>query len=83
MTRFACLLSLGLLSCQPAPSAEADIDAQGKPIIRLTAEEAAACARSGVCLLLTEQQFELARAAAYRAGHKAAQRERNQCGRDA
>lgn len=66
MTRFACLLSLGLLSCQPAPSAEADIDAQGKPIIRLT-----------------EQQFELARAAAYRAGYQAAQRERNQCGRDA
>ena len=74
-------ICVALAQCQPVPAAEPDI-VDGKPIIRLTVEEARACMADGVCLLLTRAQLAALQAEAYRAALVEAQRSAKQCGRD-
>ena len=79
---------VALAYCQPAPSIAAEPDIiDGKPIIRLSADEARACMADGVCLLLTRAQYEAAVRDAVEAGERAERRRAvdrsKQCGRDA
>lgn len=90
MKRYACLLSLGLLSCQPAPSAELGVDDKGQPVLRLTPAEVAGCAQG--CKLFTAAELRGFGAQAFSAGYRSAieavlleqaDKPKNQCGRDA
>lgn len=81
-------LCVALAQCQPAPSIAAEPDIlDGKPIIRLSADEARACMADGVCLLLTRAQYEAAVQeaveVALRAERRRAADRSKQCGRDA
>lgn len=79
MNRAALLLPVLLAQCGPVPAWEPAADDKGAPIIRLTAGEAAMCASSGGCRVVTTQALMGLAQDAYRtgvaAGMKAAEEE--------
>lgn len=68
MNRAALILSVLLAQCGPVPAWEQALDDKGAPIIRLTAIEAAMCASSNGCRVVTTRALMGLAQDAYRTG---------------